>query len=68
MKTIQMTLDENLLSNVDKIVRKLNTTRSAFTRKALKEAIKKIHTRQIEIQHFKGYKKQQVKNDEINIR
>lgn len=67
MKTIQMTLDEKLLYEVDKTVSKLNTTRSAFTRKALKEAIKKIHTRQLEIQHLKGYKKQPGKNGEFNI-
>ena len=39
MRTIQMTLDDDLVQTVDEIVRALNTTRSAFTRKALQEAI-----------------------------
>jgi len=30
MKTIQMTLDENLLNQVDKAIRELETNRSAF--------------------------------------
>ncbi len=67
MKTIQMTLDERLLYDVDKVVRKLNTTRSAFTREALKEAIRRIYTRQLEMKHLKGYKRQPVKVSEFSI-
>ena len=37
MRTVQMTLDEELLASVDKAAKKLKTTRSAFTRKALRE-------------------------------
>jgi len=43
MRTIQMTLDENLVASVDRVVKKLKTTRSAFTRKALKDAIKQVN-------------------------
>jgi len=32
MRTIQMTLDDDLVKTVDKIARELKTTRSAFTR------------------------------------
>ena len=32
MRTIQMTLDDELVDAVDKIVKKLKTTRSAFAR------------------------------------
>ena len=32
LKTIQMTLDENLVEEIDKVVKKLGTTRSAFAR------------------------------------
>jgi len=35
MKTVQMTLDDELVEAVDALVKKLHTTRSAFTRKAL---------------------------------
>jgi len=35
MRTIQMTLDDELVESVDKVVKELKTTRSAFTRSAL---------------------------------
>jgi metal-responsive CopG/Arc/MetJ family transcriptional regulator len=34
-----MTLDDELVESVDKIVKKLKTSRSAFTREALRDAI-----------------------------
>jgi len=40
MKTVQMTLDESLVREVDKAAKRLGTTRSAFARKALREALK----------------------------
>ena len=39
MKTIQMTLDEQLINDVDKVIKKIGTTRSAFTRIALKHEL-----------------------------
>jgi len=39
MKTVQMTLDEGLVKEVDRVSKLLHTTRSAFTRKALREAL-----------------------------
>ena len=39
MRTIQMTLDDSLVQSVDKVVKELKTTRSAFTRNALRDAI-----------------------------
>ena len=32
MKAVQMTLEEDLVAEVDRLVQKLKTTRSAFTR------------------------------------
>ncbi len=40
MRTIQMILDDDLVEAVDRLAKKLKTTCSAFTRKALREAIK----------------------------
>ena len=48
MRTIQMTLDDNLVASVDRVVKKLKTTRSAFTRKALKDAIKQVNLNMLE--------------------
>jgi len=39
MRTVQMTLDEKLVEEVDKLVGELKTTRSAFTRDALRQAL-----------------------------
>ena len=55
MRTIQMTLDDELVTAVDKVVKKLKTTRSAFTRKALKDAIKQVNIDMLEKKHKKGY-------------
>ena len=42
MKTVQMTLDEQLLRAVDSAARKLGTARSGFTREALRSALKEV--------------------------
>jgi metal-responsive CopG/Arc/MetJ family transcriptional regulator len=55
MKTVQMTLDEDLIERVDRAARQLNTTRSAFTREALNEALEHITTLEHEAQHRRGY-------------
>jgi len=55
MRTIQMTLDDDLVTAVDGIVKKLKTTRSAFARKALKEAVRQVNIKQLEKKHKKGY-------------
>jgi metal-responsive CopG/Arc/MetJ family transcriptional regulator len=55
MKTVQMTLEDVLVKSVDLAVKKLHTTRSAFTRLALKEALRNLKTKQLEYQHRQGY-------------
>jgi metal-responsive CopG/Arc/MetJ family transcriptional regulator len=55
MRTIQMTLDDELVATVDQVVKKLKTTRSAFARKALRNAIKQVNVSQLEKKHKKGY-------------
>lgn len=56
MKRVQITIDEELVNTVDKLVKKLDTTRSEFTRTALREAIKKYSVLILEEKHIKGYK------------
>ena len=67
MRTIQMTLDDELVDAVDKIVKKLKTTRSAFARQALRSALSQTNIKQMEAKHKKGYEKQPVSNSEFNI-
>ena len=66
MKMVQMTLDENLVKAVDSAAKKLGTTRSAFTREALRSALKEVHVRQLESKHREGYKRKPVKRGEFN--
>ena len=56
MKTIQMTLDEALLQQVDQLVRELQTTRSAFIREALKGALEAYRIRRLEEEDEAGYR------------
>ncbi len=67
MKTVQMTLDDDLVEEVDKIVKEIKTTRSAFTRTALREAIKNLNVSRLEQKHRRGYEIHPVKKDEFSI-
>jgi len=65
MKTVQMTLDENLIVSVDKVAKRLGTTRSAFTRQALKNALREVRINELERKHREGYKRKPVKRGEF---
>lgn len=67
MRTIQMTLDDDIVQAVDKIVKQMHTTRSAFTRTALKDAINNYKLSQLELKHRKGYEKQPVSKEEFSV-
>jgi predicted transcriptional regulator len=65
MKTVQMTLDEDLVMTVDKVAKRLGTTRSAFTRRALRAAIEKTRIDELERKHREGYRRKPVKRAEF---
>jgi metal-responsive CopG/Arc/MetJ family transcriptional regulator len=67
MKTIQMTMEIDLLKDVDVAVKKLHTTRSAFIRKALREALGKLRTAQEESRHRRGYEHYPVEEGEFDV-
>ena len=67
MRTIQMTLDDDLVKAVDIVAKELNTSRSAFTRKALREAVKQYNIERLEDTHRQGYERIPVTNDEFSI-
>jgi len=67
MRTIQMTLDDDLVASVDRVVKKLKTTRSAFTRKALKNAIKQVNANMLEKRHKEGYERHPVGKTEFSV-
>jgi metal-responsive CopG/Arc/MetJ family transcriptional regulator len=60
MKTVQMTLDESLVQQVDRAAQSLGTTRSAFTRDALRAALSNLRERELERRHRVGYEKKPV--------
>lgn len=55
MRTIQMTLDDELVATVDEVVKKLKTNRSAFARTALRNAVKQVNINLLEKSTKKGY-------------
>ncbi len=67
MVTVQMTLDEKLVKRVDDLAHKLRTSRSAFAREALKEAVKKYQVTELEKKHKNGYRKYSVQKGEFDI-
>lgn len=67
MRTVQMTLEEDLVQAVDRISKRLNTTRSAFTRKALREALARYSVEQQEFRHRQGYQRQPATSDEFAV-
>jgi metal-responsive CopG/Arc/MetJ family transcriptional regulator len=67
MRIIQMTLDDDLVRAVDKIAKQLKTTRSAFARSALREAIRKFDLKQLEKKHRRGYELHPVNRQEFSV-
>jgi metal-responsive CopG/Arc/MetJ family transcriptional regulator len=67
MRTVQMTLDDNLVKAVDRVSKELHTSRSAFTRKALQEALARYNLEQLERKHRLGYEQNPVDAAEFSI-
>jgi metal-responsive CopG/Arc/MetJ family transcriptional regulator len=66
MKKVQMILYENLIASVDRVAKRLGTTRSAFTRRALKIALREVRMNELERKHREGYRRKPVKQWEFN--
>jgi metal-responsive CopG/Arc/MetJ family transcriptional regulator len=67
MKTIQMTIDDELLIQVDQATQALHTTRSAFIRSALQLALRQYAMQQLEQQHAEGYARFPVQPGEFDL-
>jgi metal-responsive CopG/Arc/MetJ family transcriptional regulator len=67
MKTIQMTIDESLLEEVDQVSQDLKTSRSAFIRGALQLALRRHAIEKLEQQHAQGYAKNPVQPGEFDV-
>ena len=64
MQTIQMTLDDDLVQALDKVVKELETT---FTRDALRDAISRFDGSRLEQKHRKGYELHPVGRGEFSV-
>jgi metal-responsive CopG/Arc/MetJ family transcriptional regulator len=62
-----MTLDEDLVAAVDRVVKKLGTSRSAFTRQALREAVERARLKSLERKHRDGYLRKPVQRGEFSV-
>jgi metal-responsive CopG/Arc/MetJ family transcriptional regulator len=62
-----MTIDDDLVEAVDCISKQLHTSRSAFTRKALREALARHNLEQLERKHRQGYQRRPVASDEFSV-
>jgi len=67
MRTIQMTLDDDLVKRVDDIANELKTTRSAFTRDVLRKAVTQYNIRRLELKHRQGYAAHPVHEEEFSV-
>ncbi len=67
MRTVQLTLDEELVEAVDKAAAELGTTRSGFTREALRAAVARARERVLERKHREGYRRKPVKRGEFRL-
>ncbi len=67
MKTIQMTIDEPLLAEVDRVTQALKINRSEFIRQALKSALQRQKILELERRHAEGYARHPVQTDEFVI-
>ena len=67
LKTIQMTIDEPLLDEVEQMIQKLGVTRSAFVREALQFALRQHRIAEMEHKHAEGYARHPVEPGDSDI-
>ncbi len=66
MKTIRLTLDDDLLKALDDASKRLRITRAAFARKALVVALERFRVEQLETRHRLGYERHPVHSEEFS--
>jgi CopG family transcriptional regulator / antitoxin EndoAI len=66
MRTVQMTLDPDLVEGVDRAARRLGMTRSAFARRALADALERLRLQDLERRHRDGYRRKPVRRGEFD--
>ncbi|MBI2981243.1 MAG: ribbon-helix-helix protein, CopG family [Deltaproteobacteria bacterium] len=64
---IQISIQPELLSQVDQTVKKMGKNRSAFIAEALRSYLSLLKTRWLEKQHIQGYRKSPTVPEEFDI-
>ena len=67
MRRVQITLADELLASVDRAAKRLKTTRSAFMRQALRDALARLTTRERERRHRQGYEQNPPGKGEFDV-
>ncbi len=67
LKTIQITLPEDLLTEIDRTVAERDTNRSSFARQAFEDALFRVWVEKMERQHAKAYAHQPEDPDEMTL-
>jgi metal-responsive CopG/Arc/MetJ family transcriptional regulator len=67
LKTIQITLPDDLLAKIDRTVAELDTSRSGFARQAFEDALFRLWVEKTERQHAEAYARQPEDPDEMAL-
>ena len=67
MKTIQITIDDDLLLKVDQVTHLKKIARSQFIRQALEEALRQMTIAELEQKQAEGYRQHPVIPGEFDI-
>ena len=67
MKSVHLTLDDELAEAVDRAARRLGETRSGFARRALRKALAEIRDGELEQRHRDGCERHPVKPGEFDV-
>jgi len=67
MKTIQITIDDELLQKVDHATQLQRVARSQFIRKALEDALRRLSIEELERKQSEGYQRIPVTKGEFDI-
>ena len=67
MRTVQMTLEPELVDAVDSAARRLKISRSTFTRRALAAALERLRVEALERRDREGYRRKPVRRGEFDV-
>lgn len=66
VRTVQITLDDALVKEIDEVAKKLGTTRAVFARDALRAALARVASEEEERRHRRGYERKPVRPGEFS--